>query len=105
MARVKRGDLIVSATRVKLPREICAALIAVGAVSPATARPLAEFPLIDGSAFDALLRRGVIREAAPGTFYVFRSDAQSYDWRRVLQVVLFWLVMLLIPIFLIQFTG
>jgi hypothetical protein len=105
MARVTRDDLINSTTRVKRPGEICAALMAVGAVSPATARALAEFPLVDESVFDALVRRGVIREAAPGTFYVFRSDAQSYDWRRVLKVVLFWLVMLLIPIVLIQFSG
>ena len=104
MARVKRGDPIASAT-VKRPGEICAALIAVGAVSPATARALAEFPLVDDSAFDALVRRGVIREAAPGTFYVFRSDAESHDWRRAVKLVLFWLIVLLIPILLIQFSG
>ncbi|HET9454221.1 MAG TPA: hypothetical protein VFO66_08065 [Gemmatimonadaceae bacterium] len=97
--------MVDSTARVERPGEIRAALIAVGAVSPGTARARAEFPLLDDGAFDALVRQGVIREAAPGTFYVFHPEAQSHDWPRVLKGLLFWLVMLLIPVLLIQFIG
>ena len=105
MARVKRNHLIDSATRVTRPGEICAALVAVGAVSPATARAATEFPLVDHSAFDALVRRGVIREAAPGTFFVFQPEAQPRDWRRVAKTLLFWLILMLIPLILIRFSD
>ena len=105
MARVKRDGVVDSTARVRRPGEICAALIAVGAVSPGTARARADFPLLDDGVFDALVRQGAIREAAPGTFYVFQPEAQSHDWRRLLKVLLFWLVMLLIPVLLIQFSG
>ena len=102
---VKREGAIDATARVKRQGEICAALIAVGAVSPGTARARTEFPLVDDGVFDALVQRGVIREAAPGTFYVFQPEAQSHGWRRVLTVALFWLIMLLIPVVLIRFTG
>lgn len=105
MARVKRNEVVDAGIRVTRPGDICAALIAAGAVSPATARAVAEFPLVDDKVFDALVRRGVIREAAPGTFYVFRPEARPHDWRRVVPMLLFWLIMLLIPVLLIQFTG
>lgn len=41
---------------------------AAGAVSPATARPLADLPGVDGPAAVAMAARGWVREASPGHY-------------------------------------
>ncbi len=57
------------------------ALARAGATSPANARPLADIPADpDGGAARRLRARAVLREAAPGTFYV---DLEA--WRAVRQ--------------------
>jgi hypothetical protein len=99
---VNRGQ-VSSVTRIDDPREICAALIAAGAVSPTGAKALAAFPLIDAQVFDSLVRRGVIREGAPGTFYVYQPDSGSNPTGRLIKTFVFWLLILAIPILLIQF--
>ena len=101
---VSRGQAH-STTRIDNSREICAAFIAAGAVSPAGAKPITAFPLLDSQVFDSLVRRGLIREGAPGTFYVYQQDSALPAQGRFIKTMLFWLIMLAIPILLIQFLG
>jgi len=74
---------------------------ALGAVTPATARPGKDLPL-DTTAFKNLLHRGVIREGAPGTFYLYEPQRTPGLWIR--QVV-FWIVIVILPVAVIQFCS
>jgi len=80
--------------------QLRAALRVRGAVSPATALPGKDL-VVDKSAFDELLRRGVIREGAPGTYYLYETE-RTGPGRRVVQL-LFWLAVILLPMGIIQF--
>ena len=75
----------------------------LGAVTPANARPGKEFPLVDSATFDAMLRRGEIREGAPGTFYLY--EPSSPRARPILNRLLFWIALIAIPVGVIQFCG
>ena len=81
--------------------ELRAGFRAAGAVSPARARPRKDLTLVDDAgAFDSLLSRGVIREGAPGTFYLYEPRAVPVRWAPRL---LFWIALILIPVGIIQF--
>ena len=84
--------------------ELRAMFRGLGAVTPANARPGKEFPLVDSATFDRLLRRGVIREGAPGTFYLY-EDARAPGIRRLAGMLIFWLAMIGIPVGILQFCG
>jgi hypothetical protein len=72
---------------------------ALGAISPSTARPGKELPQ-QTPGFQNLLRRGVVREGAPGTFYLYeRQRAPEYWIRRVL----FWIFVIILPVAIIQY--
>ncbi len=71
----------------------------LGAITPASARPARDLPPASAT-FDNLLRQGIIREAAPGTFYLYEPRLAR---GRVVRAVLFWLVVVIAPIALIQF--
>lgn len=94
---------------------------ALGATAPGAARPLTELPRLAGAELDALLESGLVREAADWRYYVFRSRpmvvgppagpasageggrarwALGHFWR----TVLFWLLLILIPILLLLLT-
>jgi hypothetical protein len=79
--------------------ETRAAFRTLGAISPSTARPGSELPQ-ETPAFRNLLRRGVVREGAPGTFYLY-EDQRAVEF--FIRQVLFWIVVIYIPIALIQF--
>jgi hypothetical protein len=79
--------------------ELRAAFRALGAVSPATARPGKELP-VETAYFKNLLRRGAIREGAPGTFYLYEPEPVSRRWGRQ---VLFWILIVVVPVAIIQF--
>ena len=81
--------------------ELRAAFRALGAVTPVSARPGKDLPR-DTAAFDGLLRRGVIREGAPGTFYLYELQPVPIQLARRL---LFWAVLILTPIAIIQFCS
>lgn len=81
--------------------EIRAAFRAIGAVSPATARPDKDLPP-RSPAFDALLRRGVIREGAPGTFYLYEPPRAPSRWALRL---IFWAVVIFTPVLIIQYCA
>ena len=81
--------------------DLRAALRALGAVTPATARPGKDLPL-DTAAFKNLLHRGVIREGAPGTFYHYEPQRVPGLWIRR---VIFWIVVVILPVAIIQFCS
>ena len=83
-------------------QELRAAFRALGAVTPANARPAKEFPAVDAASFDNLLRAGVIREGAPGTFYLYESPRRA---RHFVRQLVFWIVVVTLPIGITQFCG
>ena len=89
---------------------------ALGAITPAAARPLPELPRLSGRELDELVELGLVREAADWRYYVFRSrrvatstlppsSAAAWTRGRVLRTFLFWLIVLLIPILLVRFIN
>jgi len=90
--------------RQRAENELRAAFRGLGAVTPANARPGKEFPLVDSATFDELLRRGVIREGAPGTFYLY-EPAGTRGWSTILPRILFWIALIAIPVGILQFCG
>ena len=84
-----------------------------GATSPATARPLERLGEMDEEALLACIHEGVVREGAPGKFYLYPpalDDARTVvpaRWRRarLVKTLAFWLVVLLIPILFITFID
>ncbi len=89
-----------------------------GATSPAHARPLADWPRLSGRELDALIDRGLVREAGERTYYAYAprrdhvdiSRADDFDqtgvprWARRVKTIAFWLVLILIPIVLLLLT-
>jgi hypothetical protein len=74
-----------------------------GAVSPATARPLAE---IAGATPDVVLplaMRGVIRQASAGLYYLHAGTEHARRQRIVWAAVV--VVLVVIPILLVLFRG
>jgi hypothetical protein len=94
-------------------------VVRAGATSPAGARPLTDFPRLSARELDALVDRGLLREAGDWKYYAFaqRHDAlvpatevvatdvpKSFTAARVVRMLVFWLIVLLIPVLLIQLT-
>ena len=84
-----------------------------GATSPATALRDRDLPRLSRERFRDLLDRGVLREGAPGTFYLYEHAvlastmtlrSSALPARALLKSVLFWLVVILIPVIMIQFA-
>jgi len=87
--------------QLRAERELRTAFRALNAVTPASARPGKDLPL-DTASFDDLLRRGVIREGAPGTFYLYEPQPVPIFLARRL---IFWAVLILTPVAIIQFCS
>ena len=87
--------------RRRTENELRTGLRVMGAISPATARPGKDL-VVDKTAFDNLLRRGVIREGAPGTYYLHETRTEP---RAVVLHLLFWIVVILLPIGIMQFCS
>ncbi|HUQ99864.1 MAG TPA: hypothetical protein VM166_10440 [Gemmatimonadaceae bacterium] len=79
--------------------EVRAAFRAIGAVSPATAKPRSDLTRSDEAAFDALLRYGIVREGAPGTFYLYEPPRRP---GYLVRLVIFWLIVVILPVAIIQ---
>jgi hypothetical protein len=98
---------------------------ALGATAPAGARALAELPRLSARELDELVERGLVREAADWRYYVFRPRGAPADapvlapppaappaawpparWaprgRHWATTLLFWLLVLLIPVLFLQ---
>lgn len=91
--------MVVDLFQLGAKRELRAVFRALGAVTPAGARPRKDLPP-DSPAFANLLRWGVIREGAPGTFYLYERPRAPGQW--VLKLI-FWAVVILMPIAIIQY--
>jgi len=95
---------------------------ALGATAPATARALMELPRLSSAELDALVESGLVREASDSRYYVFQSRRAAPTWhaagraatayrrgpwtaRRYWRTFLFWLLVILIPILLLQLTA
>ena len=81
--------------------ELRAAFRALGAVTPATARPGKDLPT-ETAAFTNLVRRGIIREGAPGTYYLYEPQRTPGLWARR---ALVWIVVIFAPVAFIQFCS
>jgi hypothetical protein len=85
------------------------AMRTIGAVSPATARPWSEIPMPLREDFELYVHAGVIREGSPGTFCLFDHENHHVPRRHVLArivgAILFWILVVLIPVAIISFTG
>jgi hypothetical protein len=91
---------------------------AMGAVRPDDARSLAELPRISNRELEVLVESGLVREAAAGRYYAFRTrrpviveESQAGGWRasarswrtgRFVRTLLFWILLILLPIILLQ---
>lgn len=109
---------IVAATASLTPaqRTFVDAAEALGATTPAAARPVTELPRLASSELTELVESGLVREAADWRYYVFRPRGAA-RWSaaappgtamttgRLMRTVLFWILLVLIPILLLQFSG
>jgi len=95
----------------------------LGATAPAAARALTELPRLSAGELDDLVELGLVREATDWRYYVFRSRRrdgvtshalgpaavgmrQSAPWtRRFLFTLLFWVLIILIPIVFLQLSA
>lgn len=84
-------------------RVVARAFEDAGAVSPATARPLAEIAGADPVAVVALAARRVVREAAPGRYYLHAGTEHAR--RRALVMVVLISLLVLLPALLVQFAA
>jgi hypothetical protein len=48
---------------------------------------------------------GVIRESAPGTYYLFEAKRPPLTLGRIMTVVLFWLLVVLVPVAILQLSN
>ena len=101
-------------------RAFVEAAAALGATAPAAARPLTELPRLSSRELDDLVDLGLVREASDWRYYVFwprQRDPAAFvqptspprpvrwDRRRYLLAFLFWLVVVLVPVLLLQLTA
>jgi hypothetical protein len=93
---------VVISSRIGLEQQLVASFHALGATSPATARPGKELPVVDAVTFDSLLKRGVIREGAPGTFYLYENSSRRVG---LLKQSLFWFILIIVPMAIMQFCS
>lgn len=77
----------------------------VGATSPATARPTAKLPDDVRLGLQRYVDAGLVREGAPGTFYLFEPEAPPRTAGRVLKAVLFWFLVIIIPVAILQLSN
>jgi hypothetical protein len=87
----------------RVRRTVVRAFEDAGAVSPAAARPLREVAHAgEWEALVALAARGVVREGAPGRFYLHVGTTAAR--RRLLVTVAVLAVVFLLPVLLLQLT-
>jgi hypothetical protein len=102
-------------------QELLLAAESLGATAPAGARPLAGLPRLSARELDDLIERGLLREAAPRTYYVFRSRAATLEvampaslqtqaaatprsGASIATSLIFWLIIVLLPYLFIALT-
>jgi hypothetical protein len=90
--------------------------ISLGATSAATARSGSELPRLSARKLQELLDQGIVREAAPGTFYIYRRVADpgggvaapsarpSRTGRKRALAIAFWLLVVLVPLIFLRLS-
>jgi hypothetical protein len=86
---------------------------AIGATSPRKACRTSGLPLEVRGRLTELVDRGVIREGAPGSYYLYvpasavsnPNRRQPLRWRRLILTLILWLILLLVPVLFIQLRG
>ena len=86
-------------------RRVSEAMRELGAVSPATARRAFELPEVVRSDLERYVLAGVVREGAPGTYYLFEAKSPPLTLARVAMTVLFWLLVVLVPVAILQLSN
>ena len=89
---------------------IVARLRAADAVSPASARSLSDLRCKPDVSWQTLVDEGLVREGPPDRFYLYeRTTAHGVaggpPWKRFARTIAFWILLLLLPIILIQFSS
>jgi len=89
---------------------IIAQLRGADAVSPASARSLSDLRCKPDVSWQSLVDEGLVREGPPGMFYLYERTtpqgvASGPRWKRFAKTFAFWILILLLPIIIIQFTG
>jgi hypothetical protein len=101
------GAAVAAAAMMKKEREVLRHFREARAISPTAAKTLGELRVDEGIALRRLRSHAVIREAAPGAFYL---DEPSYEAleaarRRMLMVVLVFTLIMLIAMFFATRTA
>ena len=95
-------------------REFVAAAESKGATSPASARGSGELPRISARELTDLLDTGIVREAAPGSFYVYararpapglEPTPASPRSKRLVLALIFWLIVIAVPILFLRLSS
>jgi hypothetical protein len=86
-------------------RRVINAMREVGAISPATARPMGLLPDDVRLDLDRYVQSGLVREGAPGTFYLFAPATPPWTAARVVKAVLFWLLVVIVPVVILQLSN
>lgn len=85
---------------ISVERQVARAFEDAGAVSPATARVLADIPGVTADAVMPLVSRQVVREGAPGRYYLYAGTEHAR--RRAWVIAVLALVILMLPALLLQ---
>lgn len=87
-------------------RRVVDAMGSVGAISPATACRASQLPDHVRDNLDYFVTLGVVREGAPGTFYLFEAPPPpAWSRRRIALAVLYWLLVIIIPVLILWLSN
>ena len=87
-------------------RRVVDAMRGVGAISPASARKASQLPELVRENLDYYVTLGVVREGAPGTFYLFEAPPPpAWSRRRVGLAVLYWLIVVIVPVLILWLSN
>ena len=97
-------------------RQFVSAAEAKGATSPATAVTSGGLPRISARELTDLLDTGLVREAVPGSFYVYERArpmpgleptpaSASPNIGRIVKIVIFWLIVVALPLIFLRLSA
>ena len=86
-------------------RRVSEAMLEAGAISPATARRTLDLPEVVRSDLERYVDAGLVREGAPGTFYLYDVRTAAWTRSRILKAVFFWFLIIIIPFLILQLSS
>ena len=81
------------------------AMRGIGATGPELARPASDLPDDVRSELGRYVDAGFIREGRAGTFYLHESRASAMVRKQILKTVIFWFVVALLPVAILQLSN